>query len=90
MSRQPTISLPTMPNDVISTPVPLAAPPHQDVSPDLPQQVVTPDLPQHHPLPQCVRRPNPRVLILMTVGALVAAALVAVAVVVAVGFVGIM
>ncbi|KAK8559072.1 hypothetical protein V6N12_042359 [Hibiscus sabdariffa] len=60
MPRKPDVPLPTMLDDVIVTPVPLADPPRQDVSPDLPKQAVSPDLPQqdlypnlpqHHPLP---------------------------------------
>ncbi|KAK8590104.1 hypothetical protein V6N12_024487 [Hibiscus sabdariffa] len=50
MPQQPDVSLHTIPDDVIVTPVPLA---------DLPQQVVSLDLPQQDPLLQRVRRPNP-------------------------------
>ncbi|KAK8578923.1 hypothetical protein V6N12_069266 [Hibiscus sabdariffa] len=68
MPHQPDVSLPTMSDDVITTPVPLAVPPQkvvshdflqQDASPDLPQQDVSPNMPQHYPLPQRVHRPNP-------------------------------
>ncbi|KAK8996634.1 hypothetical protein V6N11_081900 [Hibiscus sabdariffa] len=44
MSCQPDVLLPTMPDDVIGTPVPLDNPPQQDVSPDLQQQHVSHDL----------------------------------------------
>ncbi|KAK8568731.1 hypothetical protein V6N12_007273 [Hibiscus sabdariffa] len=69
MPQQHDVSVPTMPDDVIATSVPLADPSQQDVSPDLPHQAISPDLPQqdfsptlpqHHPLPQQVRLPNPR------------------------------
>ncbi|KAK9028171.1 hypothetical protein V6N11_067982 [Hibiscus sabdariffa] len=53
-------NLPRQPDALIATPIPLDDPPQQDVSPDLSQQDVSPILPQHHPLPQRVRRPNPR------------------------------
>ncbi|KAK8562118.1 hypothetical protein V6N12_049167 [Hibiscus sabdariffa] len=42
------VSLPTMPKDVIATPVPLADPLQQAISSDLSQQDVSPHLPQHH------------------------------------------
>ncbi|KAK8508594.1 hypothetical protein V6N12_044510 [Hibiscus sabdariffa] len=59
MMQQPDVSLHTMHDDVIATPVPLADLSQQDVSPDLPQQDFFLDLPQHDLLPQRVRRPNP-------------------------------
>ncbi|KAK8994015.1 hypothetical protein V6N11_008224 [Hibiscus sabdariffa] len=54
MPRQHDVSLPTMPDDVIVTPVSLANLPQQDVSLDLPQQDVSLDLPHR------VCQPNPR------------------------------